>query len=284
MARLSDDLVERVLEKLSVTHPSPDEDGLRAVYAAWCRGVPFDNVRKLIHMRAGRSETLPGDTADDFLEAWLTHGTGGTCWAGNGALYALLASLGFRACRGIGTMLVAENLPPNHGTVSVAFDEVRYLVDASILHGEPLLLEHDGETRVDHAAYGVRCAPDPLGWRVRWRPLHLPDGMDCRIERLGVSAAEFESMHEATRGWSPFNFQLSARLVRADEVVGVGFGQRGEIGADGTMRSGTLEGEERARYLTDTLRMSPAIAHALPQDVATPPPPGSHSAGPPVGV
>ena len=117
-AKLSPPLRERVLAKLGFAgSPAPTFENLGAIYAAWCRGVPFDNVRKLIHVRAGNSGPLPGSTAEDFLEAWLKHGTGGTCWSGAGAFHALLASLGFDAARGVGTMLVAPDLPPNHGSV-----------------------------------------------------------------------------------------------------------------------------------------------------------------------
>jgi N-hydroxyarylamine O-acetyltransferase len=235
-------------------------------------------VRKLIHVRAGDPGPLPGDTPDDHFDAWLAHGAGGTCWAGNGALHALLRAVGFDAVRGLATMLVAPDLPPNHGSVAVRLEGRLHLVDASILHGEPLRLEKEQATEVAHPAWGVRCTPEGERWRIRWRPLHLPDGLDCRIESLGASAEEFHALHEATRAWSPFNFQLSARLLRGDTVVGVGLGRRGEIDAEGRMHQAPLDGAERDRHLTDTLGMSAEIVAALPPDVPTPPPPGSRSA------
>ena len=49
---LSPDLLERVLSRLGLSAtPAPDLNGLKTVYAAWCRGVPFDNIRKLIHVQ-----------------------------------------------------------------------------------------------------------------------------------------------------------------------------------------------------------------------------------------
>ena len=62
--------------------------------------VAVGNVRKLIHLRADDPGTLPGDDPNDFFTSWLEHGTGGTCWAGNGGLHALLTSLGYNASRG----------------------------------------------------------------------------------------------------------------------------------------------------------------------------------------
>ena len=51
--RVPEDLLERVLAKLGFSSkPVADRAGLEALYAAWCRGVPFDNTRKLIHLRA----------------------------------------------------------------------------------------------------------------------------------------------------------------------------------------------------------------------------------------
>ena len=52
-------------------------------------------------------------------------------------------------------MLVAPHIPPNHGTVLVACDEMRYVVDASMLHGEPLRLDPDTPTGVTHPAWGA---------------------------------------------------------------------------------------------------------------------------------
>ena len=125
---LPDELLERVLARLEISRqPDPTPESLRAIYAAWCRRVPFDNVRKLIRLRLGNTGQLPGDTSEDFFEAWLRHGAGGTCWPGAGACQALLQSLGFEAVRGIGTMLVVPGLPPNHGTVRVTFDRAHFL-------------------------------------------------------------------------------------------------------------------------------------------------------------
>ena len=50
---LSMDLLEQVLSKLGLAdRPAPTLDGLQMLYAAWCRKVPFDNVRKLIHLHS----------------------------------------------------------------------------------------------------------------------------------------------------------------------------------------------------------------------------------------
>ena len=278
-AELSMDLCERVLMKLGLSaRPAPTLDGLQTLYAAWCRKVPFDNVRKLIHVQHHDPGPLPGDDAADFFEAWLTYGTGGTCWAGNGALHTLLVSLGFRAYRGIGTMLVAPHVPPNHGTVLVACDETRYVVDASILHSEPLRLDESTPTGVAHPAWGVHCGRRDGSWYIRWRALHKPDGLDCRIEHMDVTRETFRERHEHTRPWSPFNYELYARGIRGDTVMGTAYGQRVELDGAGGVIHNQLEGDGRIRLLVDELRMKEEIVLRLPQDTPTPPPPWSRTA------
>src|SRR4051812_864371 len=97
---LAPDLLEAVLLKLGLSEqPAANLAGLRRLYAAWCRRVPFDNVHKLLRLATNAPGPLPGDSAGEFFRTWLAHGTGGTCWAGNGALHALLHSLGFSSNR-----------------------------------------------------------------------------------------------------------------------------------------------------------------------------------------
>jgi arylamine N-acetyltransferase len=272
-------LIDRVLAKLGLaSRPEPALDGLKRVYGAWCHKVPFDNVRKLMHLRRQDAAALPGDSASDFFEAWLRHGTGGTCWAGNGALQELLRALDFDARRGLATMLVAPDIPPNHGTVVVTCDHKRYLVDASILHGEPLALEPHAPSAIAHPAWGVQCSVREGKWSIRWRPLHLPDGIDCRIEALEVTQQVFHDRHEDSRPWSPFNYALSARLNRNDTVVGAAFGQRVDIVADGSIRQRALPPAQRASLLVEELTMDAAFIAQLPADLPTPPPPGSNAA------
>jgi N-hydroxyarylamine O-acetyltransferase len=276
---LSIDLLERVLAKLGLSgRPAPALDGLQTLYAAWCRKVPFDNVRKLIHIHNHEPGPLPGDDATDFFEAWLAYGTGATCWAGNGALYTLLVSLGFHASRGMGTMLVAPHIPPNHGTVLVACDETRYVVDASMLHGEPLRLDPDTPTGVTHPAWGVQCSTRDGYWYIRWHPAHMLDGLDCRLDHLHVTRETFRDRHEQTRPWSPFNYELYARLICGEAVVSTTGGQRVERNGTGGVVRRHLEGDDRIRLLVDELGMQEEIVQRLPLDTPTPPPPWSRTA------
>jgi arylamine N-acetyltransferase len=276
---LSMGLLEQVLSKLGLAdRPAPTLNGLQTLYAAWCQKVPFDNVQKLIHLHRNDPGPLPGDDPVEFFETWLTYGTGGTCWAGNGALHALLVSLGFCASRGIGTMLSVPQAPPNHGTVLVTWEEACYIVDASILHSAPLPLDAYTPTGVVHPAWGIQCSKRDGSWYIRWRPLHRPEGMDCRLEYMQVTRETFREHHEQTRAWSGFNYELHARSMRREAIVGVAHGQRVEFDGAGGVHHTPLAGDDRLRVLVDELGMQEEIVQRLPLDTPTPPPPWSRTA------
>jgi N-hydroxyarylamine O-acetyltransferase len=277
MAVIEGALVETILQRMGMTNvPTIDLSGLGEIYAAWCRHIPFDNCRKLIARRTGSTEPLPGDDPLDFFEAWIQHGVGGTCWAVHGAWCDLLSALGFRAHRAVGTMMVAPNLPPNHGTVVVEIADQIYLVDVAIKYIEPLQIISGQEAIIDHPAWGVRGHWLNGKYAVRWRALHHPDPFDCRIDKWPVDVERFETQHEATREWSPFNFQLNFNLVKGEGRIGVGMGDEVRIDIDGLMTRKPLT--DRLSYLVDELGVSEQLARQIPPDVPTPPPPGSKTA------
>jgi N-hydroxyarylamine O-acetyltransferase len=265
-------LVERVLENLGLER-TPDLDlvGLSSVYHRWCRAVPFDNVRKRIALVESQPGPLPGDDPTDFFEGWLAHGTGGTCWAGNGALHALLRAVGFDARRGVGTMLHTSDadLPPNHGTVTVEFDGRRYLVDASLLHDRPLELIPGTDTRIEHGAWGVRVRWMGQRLVLRWHPLRV-ETLDCRVETLDSAPGEFERRHEMARTRSGFNFQLTARTLRGDDVQAVVMGDWMIRTSSGDQRRAPLQGQDRMEFLTGVLGLSEEISQRMPPDDPVP--------------
>lgn len=280
MAEIGEALTERVLERLgfNARPAAPDLDGLTALYRAWCRTVPFDNVRKRIHVASGDASPLPGNTPDDLLEGLLTHGVGGTCWAMHGGLVAFLGACGFDVQRAIGTMLAAPSLPPNHGSAVVRLDGTDWLVDGCIQHGRPLALVPGEASRTEHPAWGVTATPDGNRWRVRWRSPFAPEGFDCRIDSLDGDIATFNRLHENTRAWSPFNYELFVRVHRGDGVLGLSRGMRIEFRGDGSLVTTPLDHAGRLAFLVDELGVSESLAASVPADVPTPPPPGSATA------
>jgi len=276
-APLPRELIEDVLEFLDYPGvPEPTPAGLTSIYRAWCRAVPFDNVRKLIAVRSGATGPLPGDDPIDFFNALLDDAVGGTCWAGNGALCTLLQSLGFDAVRAIGTMVVAPNIPPNHGSVVVRIGRDRFVTDASIMSVEPVRVVPSETTRIDHPAWGVTGHWVDGAFAIRWRPINRSDAIDCRMDSFAVDAARFRAQHEATRAWSPFNTELMLNLVIDDRRIGIAQGHKVVID-----RSGRVSREEiidRVAFLVDELGISERIAARVPEDLPTPPPPGSRTA------
>ena len=132
-------LLARILGRLGLSDaPPPTLEGLHAVYAAWCAGVPFDNVRKMIALGAMHDRTLPGTNAEDFFEAWLATGAGGTCWPTSNALFELVAALGFNARRVAGSMRDMGVI--SHGSVKVSIGGEDWLVGSSMLTNVPLQL------------------------------------------------------------------------------------------------------------------------------------------------
>jgi N-hydroxyarylamine O-acetyltransferase len=262
---MRDAQVAAVLARLGVEDPEPDLDGLRAVYRAWCRSVSFDNVLKLIHLSEGADGPLPGSTAEGFFDAWLVHGTGGTCWSGNGALHALLDALGFDVQPVIATMLSSpQATEPNHGSVVATVEGDRWLVDASILSSSPLLVP----------AAGTRPGDGPLPrfeWldgrpAVLWRTPGAPDGFHCRIEQIGAGLEEWDRRHQRTRTWSPFNHRLNVRLVSGESTVGVASGRRYRIEPDGRVWQQELDPDGRARFLVEVVGVSEEVAARVPDD------------------
>jgi N-hydroxyarylamine O-acetyltransferase len=270
------ELRDRVLERLGFSAaPTVDCEGLAALYEAWCRNVPFDNIRKWIAISRGDTTTLPGATAEDFFNAWLKHRTGGTCWAGNGALCELLKSCGFDAVRGVCTMLVAPDLPPNHGTVVATLDGEEYLVDASILHLKPMRLNLHISVAYP---YTVQLEFEEQRWQIHWRPANHPNGITCRVDYYPTDDADFQQRHEFTRAWSPFNYSLAIRTLRGRCVVGAIGLEWYQMSADGQTQRREVTVGERAEMLVQQLGYSEEIVSQLPIDQATPPPPGSRTA------
>ena len=82
-------------------------------------------------------------------------------------------------------------------------------------------------------------------WHIRWRPLHTPSGIDCRIEHLAATRDVFRTSHEGTREWSPFNYELVARVIHGDSLVGAAFGKHVTIDGSGGVDVEPLNDEGR---------------------------------------
>jgi N-hydroxyarylamine O-acetyltransferase len=200
--------LDDVLNRLGFDHrPDADLGGLRDVYAAWCLSVPFDNIAKLIALRAPRGAPLPGMDAAEFFGRWLEHGVGGTCWITSNALCELLLALGFEARRVAGSMGDSGYL--GHGSVKVRIDGVDWLADSSMLTDVPLpltneLFIYDGPV--------FRAEVEAVdGTHVVWADLPPnPSLVPCRLLVDEATHATYSHRYEASRTRSPFNERLFA--------------------------------------------------------------------------
>ncbi len=272
---ITTELVERVLQRLGLeNYPGNDLTGLKTLYKRWCRKVPFDNLQKRLYLSAGGLGPMPGHTAKDFFTDWLAYGTGGTCWAVSHALHDLLLALGFEVRRVSATMLTSPTVRgPNHGTVVVTLDGDQYLVDGSMLTERPIPLKEGVPGRTQHPAAQIQFEKRAEQWQFFCRPLHLLDGVWCRIDAIDVSVSAYDQYYEGTRAWSPFNFALNARINTQDQVTGIMADQKIIIKSNGQATSEPIKNLERVKFLVEHVGIAEEIIARLPADEPLPPPP-----------
>lgn len=212
---LTDATIDEVLGRLGfVDRPALDQDGLAAVYQAWCRRIPFDNLRKLVALHYDMPE-LPGIDPADFFAAWLLTGAGGTCWSSNSALHALLSGLGFDAVMRAAAMWDITDF--NHGTTMVTVDGTEWLVDTAVLSDRPVPLVGGRPAQVVHRGYVVRAQPDPDGWLLRFPSADPEVQVPCRLHHP-IDHETSRAANERTREVSPFNDVVTCHTNDADGV------------------------------------------------------------------
>jgi N-hydroxyarylamine O-acetyltransferase len=215
--RLDPELVASILERLGLPAAPPiDLAGLRRIYGAWCARVPFDNVAKLLALRAAPEAPLPPVSSQQFFERYLEHGTGGTCWTSSDALCSLLESVGFPARRVAGSM--RDTGIVSHGSVKVTFGSNDWLVDSSLLTNEPLPLSDDLFTSDDPV---FQFEVEPVnGTHVVWSDLPpSPYWIPCPILVDPATTDFYEIRWQASKARSPFNERIYARRNRPGEML-----------------------------------------------------------------
>ncbi|MFN7932830.1 MAG: arylamine N-acetyltransferase [Bryobacteraceae bacterium] len=243
-------MLQRVLKRLGLDEPpSPDVEGLQRLYDAWSIAVRFDNVRKMIALRTGRR--LPGREAEDFFEAWLSQGAGGTCWAGAIAWLELLRGCGFEARFASGSMFDMGFV--NHGTVVVAFGNEEWLADASLMSPAPLLLGR--EQRHSNGVTAVELEPDG-GSHLVWVTVpHQAGFINCRVYPETLAHGAVLAHYEATRERSAFNQRLYARRNFRDRVILLRGNLRFERRSSG-FTAGELTADELRRSMQEEMGFS----------------------------
>ncbi len=264
---IAPETTEAVLERLGFpAAPVTDRAGLDAIYLAWCRTVPFDNLVKRIDMAAG-TEPFRNDGPEDFFALFLAHGTGGTCWPSSRALGALLHALGFEVR--LGSAAMADQIVGpvhSHGTVLATVDGSLLWVDSSMLTDVPVPLVAGAGSHLDHPLRPVRVEPVDDRWRVHWSSAARPGEMGCLLLDGDVDAEHYSARYDWSRSTSPFNSALYATTNRADHVLSIGLGSRIVLDASGLHGDGAMDDGTRRRVLVDEFGYSEQIVDELPPD------------------
>jgi len=270
-AVLSSDLVDRVLAKLGLSdRPSLDRGGLNGLYAAFSGKVAaIDNILKRIWLTGDQTTPLTGGDPTDYFENWLTHGTGGTCYPTNGAVYALVSSLGFDARRIAGCIEMDEYPGTNHGSVVVTLDGADYLVDGNFGSFEVLPLVPDRTTSTGEGLHQIKAVPVENGFEVIWYTSisrEEPLTFHTESEHDPVDHNFFLTYYDETKKISIFNDTLFICRRYPDSIVTLGR-EKAVVAADNTITKTEISDTERKKVLVEEFGISEEITAALPPDV-----------------
>jgi N-hydroxyarylamine O-acetyltransferase len=268
-------LVERVLSKLRLqSRPDADLSGLNKVYAAYSHHIPNDNVQKRIWLVGEKLRQVTGGEPAEFFENWLKHGTGGTCFPANGALCELLSSLGFKARRILGAvMMEGIEHDGNHGTVLVRIGETDYLADAQLAAFSVLPMVAGRPASTGDGIHDIRAAPFERGFEVQWYPgSNRQTPMVTRLDLQqgpvdhGNFVAQYALSARKDRKRSPFNEALFVGRHFPDRILNVGRNTLTTISHDNVVTKREITPAERAQILIEECGLSPEIVEAIPPD------------------
>ena len=217
MDELPAELVNRVLARLGINKLlATDLASLQQLYAAWSSLVPFDNIRKLVALRSGIQQTLPGIDANDFFEQWLQHGCGATCWPMANAFYELISALGFNVKRIAGSMRDMGVL--NHGSVKVIFDDKEWLAEASLLLNRIQPLGNDTVIHNDPVC-PMELEKDNDSYLLWLKTPPNEEYYACRLHTNPLDYSVFQERYEASRTTSVFNQRIYAKRNYPDRMI-----------------------------------------------------------------
>src|ERR1700730_9444721 len=265
-------LVERVLTKLGLRkRPDLNLAGLNTLYAAFSANVPFDNIQKRIWFAGPQTTPLPCGDPNEFFNHWLQHGTGGTCWPLNGAMYALVHVLGFEARRIVGSVIV-EGYPQgaNHGSVLVNLDGISYLVDAWMAAFNVLPLISGRPSSTGHGIHDIRAVPTESGFEIISYPgftREQPLPFRPEPEYDPVDHAFFLARADRTKTVGFFNDAIFICRHFLEAILTMGRKSKFRVAADGTLTKTEPTEAERKTSLIEEFGLSEEIVEKLPPDV-----------------
>ena len=271
---LPDQLLERVLEKLGFTEqPQPDLVGLNTVCAAFSGNVSNDNIQKRIWLAGKQTSPVTGGDPIEFFENWLVHGTGGTCFPINNAIYTFARSIGFDARRIAGSMIVEGfEQDANHGSVLVNVEGIDYLVDAQLAAFKALPLVPGQAASTGEGIHDITAVPVGNTFHVLWYAGHnrdTPITFQLAPEYDHVDHDFFLAKYDLSRSnsRSPFNESLYICRHFSDSILTLGRSNKITVAPDNTVTTTELADGERRRVLVEEFGISEETVNALPPDV-----------------
>ncbi len=271
---LPDQLFECVLMKLGLTEqPGIDLVGLNTLCAAFSGNVSNDNIQKRIWFAGEQTTPVTGGNPIEFFENWLAHGTGGTCYPINNAIYTLARALGFDARRIAGSNIVEGfDTDANHGSMLITLEGIDYLVDAQFAAFEALPLMPGQAASTGKGIHDIEAVPVEDGFHVLWYAGHnreQPIHFHLTPKYDPVDHAIFLTLYErsTSNSRSPFNESLYISRHFSDSILTVGRKNKITVSSDNNVTTTELTDEERQKVLIEDFGISEQTVNTLPPDV-----------------
>jgi arylamine N-acetyltransferase len=265
-------LVERVLTKLRLRErPHLDLAGLNTLYVAFSANVPFDNIQKRIWFAGPQTTQLPGGDPNEFFIDWLQHGTGGTCWPLNEAMFALAHALGFEARRIVGSVIV-EGYPrgANHGSVLVKLDGTNFLIDAWMAAFKVLPLISGKPSSTGTGIHGISAVPIETGFEIISYPgfdREHPLPFRPEPEHDPIDHAFFLARYDRTKTVGFFNDAIFISRHFPESILTMGRKSKFHLAADGTLAKTEPTEAQRRTSLIQEFGLSEEIVEKIPPNV-----------------
>jgi len=273
---LSDALMDQIREKIGLDDDVPlTLAGLTDIYETWCQKVPFCSTLKRVHIATNAEGAFPATHAEDFFDAYLAHGTGGTCFSTGEAFYQFLRKLGFDVRRVAGTMLDFPLPGPNHGSVVATIDGIDYMVDPFFGSEIPLPLHGAASEAIKSESRQVKflADTDDHAWIILWRFPFGTTWMRCGMEdeHLDVPHSFFDERYQASGGPnSAFNTGLYISIHDGPATHAIYKNFYHIRRPDQPLESRPIDLAERNALLKDVFKFSDEMIALLPPDEPEP--------------
>lgn len=217
---LDSTLLDRLWARTDGEVPEDHEERLGALFATWCRTVPYDTTTKLTRHAADPAAPLWGMDCDEVVAHALDTGLGATCFPLAAAFAAVARADGFDAAVHVATREDAvPSAAPDHAVAVIQAGSSAYLADPAFMHMRPVLLPR----RVGQiSAAGPRWAPMIVERRDGGVLFQVERGMSRarRWYRLGVPLSDgaLGEAYEVAGRW-PEGMVPYLRVVRGASMV-----------------------------------------------------------------